>query len=85
MNPATPLAEGKGHNADQLKAIYLKHNKAVIDYVKKENLLIWNLKDGWAPLCEFLDCPIPNVPVPRVNEGSDKYFFDNLFKERLPR
>jgi len=55
------------------------------DYVKKENLLIWNLKDGWAPLCKFLDVPIPDVPIPKINETADKYFFDRLIKERLSR
>ena len=51
--------------------------------VPKDRLLVWNLKDGWKPLCDFLNLPIPNVPVPRVNETSDKNFFAFYFWERL--
>ena len=27
--------------------------------VPNENLLVWNLKEGWEPLCNFLNKPIP--------------------------
>ena len=27
--------------------------------VPNENLLVWNLKEGWEPLCKFLNKPIP--------------------------
>ena len=31
--------------------------------VPKEDLLIWNVKDGWEPLCEFLKFPVPQKPI----------------------
>tara|TARA_Y100000590_G_scaffold331531_1_gene376710 strand:+ start:1004 stop:1729 length:726 start_codon:yes stop_codon:yes gene_type:complete len=37
-------------------------NQSVIDYVPKERLLVYEVKDGWAPLCKFLDAPIPDMP-----------------------
>ena len=41
----------------------------------KEDLLIFNVKDGWRPLCDFLGVPIPkNIPFPHVNTG------DNMIK-----
>jgi len=43
-----------------------------IEYVKqlvpKDQLLVYNVKQGWEPLCKFLDIPVPNVPMPRVND-----------------
>jgi sulfotransferase family protein len=42
------------------------------DYVKAtapaERLLVWHPKDGWEPLCEFLEVDVPGEPVPNVND-----------------
>ena len=38
--------------------------------VPKERLLEWAVEDGWEPLCEFLDKPVPNEPFPHVNTGA---------------
>lgn len=41
----------------------------VINYVGKENLLLYRVSDGWGPLCKFLDVPVPlSTPFPRVND-----------------
>ncbi|CAF3031567.1 unnamed protein product [Rotaria socialis] len=45
------------------------HNAQVIKEFKKE-LLIFNVKEGWKPLCQFLDVPIPkDIPFPNVNDA----------------
>jgi hypothetical protein len=31
-------------------------------------LLIFDVKEGWAPLCRFLDVPVPDTPFPHVND-----------------
>ena len=36
-------------------------NQAVIDTVPAERLLVWNPKEGWEPLCEFLEVPVPET------------------------
>ena len=36
--------------------------------VPQEKLLVFECKQGWKPLCEFLDLPIPDEPFPRVND-----------------
>jgi Sulfotransferase domain len=43
-------------------------NRTVIDTVPSERLLVWHPKDGWEPLCELLDVPVPDAPVPNVND-----------------
>ncbi len=40
----------------------------VTDTVPAERLLVFNVKDGWTPLCEFLDQPIPSTPFPHIND-----------------
>ena len=39
---------------DMMKQKYEAHNERVIVTIPPENLLVWNLKDGWEPLCTFL-------------------------------
>ena len=43
-------------------------NQTVIDTVPSERLLVWNPKEGWEPLCEFLEVPVPDTPLPHVND-----------------
>ena len=47
-----------------------------VEHVKKtvppERLLIFESKQGWAPLCKFLDIPIPEEPYPNVNDSGAK-------------
>jgi len=46
-------------------------------YVPADRLLVWEVKEGWAPLCKFLDLPVPDSPFPRVN---DSEMFDRTRK-----
>ena len=41
----------------------------VKESVSKEKLLIFNVKEGWKPLCDFLDVPIPDQPFPHANDS----------------
>jgi len=42
---------------------YTKHNEHVIATVSDpENILVFNAKDGWEPLCAFLGCEVPAAP-----------------------
>ena len=58
-------------------------NQSVIDYVPKERLLVYEVKDGWAPLCEFLDAPIPDMPFfyknKTKNMGHMSRFINTMF------
>ena len=42
--------------------------------VPSEQLLEFNVKEGWAPLCAFLRKEIPPEPFPQVNESADLQF-----------
>ena len=33
-----------------------------------ERLLVWEVGEGWEPLCEFLDVPVPAEPLPHEND-----------------
>ena len=50
------------------KSAYRAHNEKIKRITPKERLLLFQLDQGWEPLCKFLDKPIPDVPFPKVNE-----------------
>jgi len=52
------------------KKKYRRHNERVQAVIPKEKLLIYNVKQGWKPLCEFLGCEIPEQEFPRENVGA---------------
>ncbi len=33
-----------------------------------EQLLVFDVREGWAPLCRFLGVAIPDTPFPNVND-----------------
>jgi len=46
------------------------YNEEVQRVVPAERLLVWQPADGWAPLCEFLEVPVPDAPLPKVNDAA---------------
>jgi hypothetical protein len=57
-----------GGDRDEMAAGFERWNQEVIDTVPAERLLVWNPKEGWDPLCEFLEVDVPSEPLPNVND-----------------
>ena len=58
------------------KAWFEQHNRRVQEYADqhpsfKQRLLVWNVKEGWEPLCAALDLPMPDIPFPHANKMAD--------------
>ena len=47
---------------------YEENNRRVIDEVDPDRLLVFEVTEGWKPLCDFLGVPIPDEPFPHVND-----------------
>ena len=43
------------------------HNHRVKSIVPSEKLLVYNVKQGWKPLCDFLGCEVPTSTFPHEN------------------
>jgi hypothetical protein len=52
-------------------AAYEQHNAEVRATISAARLLVFDVKQGWRPLCEFLGVPIPDAPFPRANSSAD--------------
>lgn len=44
--------------------IYRDHNDDVKKLVPKEDLLVFDVREGWEPLCRFLNVDVPDKPFP---------------------
>ena len=53
---------------------YEAHNAQVRATVPPGRLLVFNVKEGWAPLCAFLGKEVPSESFPFVNETADLQF-----------
>ena len=52
-------------------AVYQAHIKQVKAQLPPERLLIYQVIQGWLPLCDFLGCPVPDSPFPQVNSTEE--------------
>ena len=43
------------------------HNEDVRRSVPPEQLLVYEVAQGWGPLCAFLEVPVPSTPYPKAN------------------
>jgi len=72
----------RGCAADMRRAIevFEAHNAAVVATVGAERLLVYDVADGWEPLCRFLELPVPDEPFPKVNPRAD---FSSALRTRV--
>lgn len=62
-------------------AIFNQHIAEVKRVVPPQQLLVYEVKQGWAPLCDFLDVPVPaDKPFPRLNDSAQ---FQQAFRKRI--
>ena len=55
---------------------YRDHNDEVRRTIPPHRLLVYEVSQGWKPLCEFLEVRIPDEPFPKVNTTDE-------FQERI--
>ena len=62
---------GDLNDRDTVIAAYEAHNEAVKAAFGPDRLLVFEAKDGWTPLCRFLDKPVPQDPYPNINSSAE--------------
>ena len=72
----------RGSAADMSRAIEIfdAHNASVLAAVETRRLLVYDIADGWEPLCRFLGLPVPQSAFPNVNPRAE---FSSALRERL--
>ncbi len=75
------IADGANTTSESMQAAMERFNAEVQDTIPSERLLVWSVNDGWEPLCEFLDLPVPETPFPHLNDS--KGFADRVIDGAL--
>lgn len=73
--------DGRFKDKEYAIAKFIEWNNAVIATVPDDRLLVYEVKQGWQPLCEFLDVPVPDEVFPRVNSRAE---FQAMMRQRNP-
>lgn len=63
--------EGQFQNREKTIQKYNDFNEEIRNFVPKGQLLEMDIKEGWGPLCAFLDVPIPDVDFPHKNKRKE--------------
>ena len=65
------------HPGTDLALLYTNWINKVIRTVPADRLLIFNVKEGWKQLCEFLGKDLPCQPFPKKNSANDYIAAEN--------
>ena len=63
--------EGKFEDKAYAIERYNRHIVSVKEEIDPDCLLLHDPKEGWEPLCQFLNKEVPDEPYPRSNQGAD--------------
>lgn len=65
------LFDRRMHDKAHVIEVFNRHNEAVRRAIPPERLLVYDLAEGWNPLCAFLGVPVPETPMPKVNSTQE--------------
>ena len=71
--------EDKAHAIE----VFKRHNQAVRDAIDPARLLVFDVREGWTPLCRFLGVPIPGEPFPRLNDTATTQAMIRMMTESM--
>jgi Sulfotransferase domain len=70
------IPNGADTDPETMKSAMERFNEQVQETIPAERLLVWSVGEGWEPLCEFLEVPVPDTPFPHLNDSK-------VFAERI--
>jgi hypothetical protein len=56
---------------DFMLAQFERRKKAVIAAIPPPRLLVFDVREGWGPLCAWLGVPVPDTPFPHTNSRQE--------------
>lgn len=65
------LFDRRMHDHDHVIDVYQRHNEEVQRRIAPERLLVYEVAEGWGPLCAFLGVPAPETAMPQVNSTEE--------------
>ncbi len=56
---------------EEVMEAFLRHVAAVKATIPAERLLVFDVREGWGPLCRYLGVPVPATDFPRTNNTAE--------------
>ena len=63
------LVDGRFTDRGHAVEVFERHIEYVLAACPPDRLLVFNVSDGWEPLCAFLDVPVPGHAFPHLNDA----------------
>lgn len=63
------IFDGRFEDRAHAMSVFEAHTEHVRTECDPTRLLVFEVSDGWAPLCDFLGVPVPSSPFPHVNDS----------------
>ena len=76
---AVQVFQGRMSERDYATRVFREHIAEVQSEVPADRLLTFDLREGWQPLCDFLEVQVPDIPFPKTNSSSE--FVDQEWKQ----
>lgn len=66
------MFQGRFEDKTYAIEVFHRHNEEVKRVVPSDRLLVYEVKEGWGPLCAFLGVPVPeDKPFPHLNDTEE--------------
>ena len=62
------IFDGRFEERDHAIRVFNEHIEEVKRSVPKDKLLVFSVREGWQPLCDFLGVPLPDGNFPHIND-----------------
>ncbi len=63
--------DGRFEDREYARRVFKQSNEDVRRRVPPERLLVFDVREGWEPLCNFLGIEVPDKPFPHLNETKE--------------
>lgn len=67
---AHPMPGTPGYETEAVE-YFNWYTEAAKRAIPTERLLVFDVREGWAPRCDFLGVPVPETPFPHTNSGAE--------------
>jgi len=62
---------GRFDDRETALSAYRRRTEEVRAAIPRDRLLVFDVAEGWEPLCRFLDAPVPKTPFPKLNSHTE--------------
>lgn len=64
------LFDGRFDDREHAIEVYHRHNEEVVRAIGADRVLVYDVQQGWEPLCDFLGVEVPREDFPHANDAA---------------